>query len=44
MHRDRPAPRPAFSVLVSEREHPIILPDWQEGLADYLVERAEVRA
>jgi dTDP-4-dehydrorhamnose reductase len=41
---DRPAPRPAFSVLVSEREHPILLPDWQEGLADYLKERAEVRA
>jgi dTDP-4-dehydrorhamnose reductase len=41
---DRPAPRPAFSVLVSEREHPIFLPDWQEGLADYLAERAEVRA
>ena len=41
---DRPAPRPSFSVLVSEREHPILLPDWQEGLADYLAERAEVRA
>jgi dTDP-4-dehydrorhamnose reductase len=40
----RPAPRPAFSVLVSEREHPILLPDWQEGLADYLAERAEVTA
>jgi dTDP-4-dehydrorhamnose reductase len=41
---DRPAPRPAFSVLVSEREHPILLPDWQEGLRDYLAERAQVRA
>ena len=41
---DRPAPRPAFSVLASEREHPILLPDWQDGLADYLVERAEVHA
>jgi dTDP-4-dehydrorhamnose reductase len=41
---DRPAPRPAFSVLVSEREHPILLPDWTEGLAGYLAERAEVRA
>jgi dTDP-4-dehydrorhamnose reductase len=41
---DRPAPRPAVSVLVSEREHPILLPDWQEGLADYLAERAEVTA
>jgi len=37
---DRPAPRPAFSVLVSEREHPVLLPDWREGLADYLAERA----
>src|SRR4030095_2200225 len=33
---DRPAPRPAFSVLVSEREHPILLPDWQEGLSAFL--------
>lgn len=39
----RPAPRPAFSVLVSEREHPIRLPHWQEGLAAFLVERAEAR-
>jgi dTDP-4-dehydrorhamnose reductase len=39
---DRKAPRPAFSVLVSEREHPVLLPDWQEGLAGYLAERAEV--
>lgn len=41
---DRPAPRPAYSVLVSEREHPVLLPDWHEGLADYLAERAEVSA
>jgi dTDP-4-dehydrorhamnose reductase len=40
---DRAAPRPAFSVLVSEREHPILLPDWSEGLRDYLAERAQVR-
>jgi dTDP-4-dehydrorhamnose reductase len=40
----RPAPRPAFSVLVSEREHPILLPDWSEGLSAYLTERAQVRA
>ena len=38
---DRPAPRPAFSVLVSEREHPVLLPDWRAGLAEYLAERAE---
>jgi dTDP-4-dehydrorhamnose reductase len=41
---DRPAPRPAFSVLVTEREHPIMLPDWSEGLRAYLAERAQVRA
>jgi dTDP-4-dehydrorhamnose reductase len=41
---DRPAPRPAYSVLLSEREHPVLLPDWQQGLADYLAERAEVTA
>jgi dTDP-4-dehydrorhamnose reductase len=41
---DRPAPRPAYSVLVSEREHPVMLPDWRAGLADYLAERAEVSA
>jgi dTDP-4-dehydrorhamnose reductase len=40
---DRPAPRPAFSVLVSEHEHPIVLPDWSRGLSDYLSERAQVR-
>jgi hypothetical protein len=28
-------------VLVSEREHPVLLPDWREGLKDYLAERAE---
>src|SRR3954453_19601391 len=41
---DRPAPRPAFSVLDTEREHPVLLPDWHDGLRDYLAERAEVRA
>ena len=40
---DRPAPRPPFSVLISEREHPVLLPDWQEGLADYLAERTEAQ-
>jgi dTDP-4-dehydrorhamnose reductase len=40
---DRPAPRPPFSVLVTEREHPILLPDWSEGLSAYLAERAHVR-
>jgi dTDP-4-dehydrorhamnose reductase len=39
----RPAPRPAFSVLGTERDYPIVLPDWQEGLASYLSERAAIR-
>ena len=34
----RPAPRPAFSVLGSERgDEAIVLPDWHEGLRGYLV-------
>jgi dTDP-4-dehydrorhamnose reductase len=33
----RPAPRPAFSVLGSERGgEAIVLPDWHEGLRGYL--------
>jgi dTDP-4-dehydrorhamnose reductase len=39
----RPAPRPAYSVLGSERPDPIRLPDWREGLAAYLAERAPAR-
>jgi dTDP-4-dehydrorhamnose reductase len=35
---DRPAPRPAWSVLGSERDGPT-LPDWTEGLAGFLAER-----
>jgi dTDP-4-dehydrorhamnose reductase len=35
----RPAPRPAFSALVSQREHAIRLPTWQDGLAGYLAQR-----
>ena len=41
---ERPAPRPAFSVLRSEREPTIYLPDWREGLAAFLAERAEAPA
>jgi dTDP-4-dehydrorhamnose reductase len=41
---DRPAPRPLYSVLVSEREPTIYLPDWREGLAAFLAERAEAPA
>lgn len=37
----RPAPRPAFSVLASERgADAITLPPWREGLAGFLAERA----
>ncbi len=39
----RPAPRPSYSVLASERPDPIALPDWREGLAEYLAAR-EARA
>jgi dTDP-4-dehydrorhamnose reductase len=36
---ERPAKRPANSVLRSGREVPIELPDWQRGLSDYLARR-----
>jgi dTDP-4-dehydrorhamnose reductase len=36
----RPAPRPAYSVLGSERARPILLPDWRDGLRGYLADRA----
>ena len=36
----RPAPRPAWSALESEREDVIPLPPWQDGLAGYLAARA----
>jgi dTDP-4-dehydrorhamnose reductase len=35
----RPATRPPFSALVSQREHAIALPPWQDGLAGYLSQR-----
>jgi dTDP-4-dehydrorhamnose reductase len=35
----RPAPRPAFSALFSQREHAIRLPSWQDGVAAYLAQR-----
>jgi dTDP-4-dehydrorhamnose reductase len=38
----RPAPRPAYSVLGSEREHPITLPPWQEGVRAHLSALEEV--
>ena len=40
----RPAPRPAYSVLRSERPDAIELPDWRTGLAAYLAERQAVAA
>jgi len=35
----RPAPRPAFSALASERPETPRLLDWREGLSDYLAQR-----
>jgi dTDP-4-dehydrorhamnose reductase len=35
----RPAPRPAYSVLESERDDVIAMPPWQDGLAGYLAAR-----
>jgi dTDP-4-dehydrorhamnose reductase len=41
----RPALRPAYSALTSQREHAIELPSWQDGLAAYLSQRrAETEA
>ncbi len=36
----RPAPRPAWSVMESERADVLPLPPWQDGLAGYLAARA----
>ncbi len=36
----RPAPRPAYSVLGTEREDILPMPDWRDGLAGYLAARA----
>jgi dTDP-4-dehydrorhamnose reductase len=35
----RPAPRPAYSVLASERDDVLPMPDWRDGLAGYLAAR-----
>ncbi len=40
----RPAPRPAYSALTSQREHAIELPPWRDGLAAYLSQRATEEA
>ena len=39
----RPAPRPAYSVLGTERRDPIRLPHWRQGLTEYLAERRAAR-
>jgi dTDP-4-dehydrorhamnose reductase len=38
---ERPAKRPANSVLISRRSVPINLPPWQRGLSDYLSRRGQ---
>lgn len=40
----RPAPRPAWSVLASERDNALELPHWRQGVSDYLREIAAVSA
>jgi dTDP-4-dehydrorhamnose reductase len=39
----RPAPRPPYSVLDSERPDAIALPSWRQGLTEYLKEAAANR-
>jgi dTDP-4-dehydrorhamnose reductase len=39
----RPAPRPACSALETQREAPILLPAWRDGLAGYLAQRQTER-
>jgi dTDP-4-dehydrorhamnose reductase len=36
----RPAPRPAWSAMASERSDVLPMPDWRDGLAGYLATRA----
>jgi dTDP-4-dehydrorhamnose reductase len=36
----RPAPRPGWSAMASERSDVLPLPDWRDGLAGYLASRA----
>ena len=39
----RPAPRPPYSVLGTERHGGAVLPEWRDGLKQYLRERASMR-
>lgn len=39
----RPAPRPPYSVLGTERHGAPVLPEWRDGLRQYLRERASMR-
>jgi len=39
----RPAPRPPYSALTSQREHAIELPAWRDGLSAYLTQREAER-
>lgn len=36
---NRPAPRPAYSALESERSEVLAMPDWRDGLAGFLAAR-----
>ncbi len=38
----RPAPRPTWSAMESEREDVLPMPDWRDGLAGYMAARAGV--
>jgi dTDP-4-dehydrorhamnose reductase len=38
----RPAPRPAWSAMESEREDILPMPDWREGLAGYMAARTGI--
>jgi dTDP-4-dehydrorhamnose reductase len=40
----RPAKRPAYSVLGSERHEPLVLAPWQQGVAQYLATRSAATA
>jgi dTDP-4-dehydrorhamnose reductase len=40
---NRPAPRPALSALDTQRDAPILLPSWRDGLAGYLAQRQAER-